>query len=85
MLGFFRPGFSDADAARLRRIERKLDLVLSHLGIEDPDPAGAGLTDDARRLADAGKKIAAIKAYRGVTGAGLAEAKRAIEEYQSRQ
>lgn len=80
MFGLFQSG---DEAARLRRIERKLDLVLKHLGVEDPGDVGPDA--EVRRLADAGDKIAAIKAYRERTGAGLAEAKRAVEEYMSRR
>ena len=38
-------GLSDADVARLRRVESKLDLILQNLGIpwQEPDPA-AGLS-----------------------------------------
>jgi ribosomal protein L7/L12 len=70
---------SQADAARLRRIEQKLDLILAHLGLAY-EPAST-LDDEARRLADAGRKIEAIKAYREATGAGLADAKEAVEDY----
>jgi ribosomal protein L7/L12 len=37
------------------------------------------LVDRVRALLDAGQKIAAIKAFREATGAGLAEAKEAVE------
>jgi hypothetical protein len=69
---------SQADATRLRRIEQKLDLILTHLGLEFV--ASSGLDDEARRLADAGRKIEAIKAHEA-TGAGLADAKEAVEDY----
>ncbi|MBM2620441.1 ribosomal protein L7/L12 [Actinoplanes sp. LDG1-06] len=63
-------------AARLAAIERKLDAVMAHLGIEEPSPA-----EDAQVLAHLmrGEKIQAIKVYRERTGAGLAEAKDAVE------
>ena len=38
-----------------------------------------GLPSQAREFLDRGQKIAAIKAYREATGAGLREAKEAIE------
>jgi hypothetical protein len=76
-------GFTPEDAARLRRIERKLDLILAHLGVGYREGDGE-LPDGARALADAGDKIGAIKAYREGTGAGLAEAKRAVEGYMGR-
>ena len=69
---------SDADASRLARIERKLDLIINHLAIEPP--ADDGL-NEVRALVRQGPqhKIAAISLYRKLTGAGLAEAKRAVE------
>lgn len=72
--------FSEDDAARLRRVERKLDLILQHLGVAY-EADDFGLSAEARSLADRGEKIAAIKAHRDATGAGLAEAKRAVESY----
>lgn len=82
MFGLFELGsdFSADDAARLRRIEYKLDLLLKHLGLEATPDVG-DLPPPARERADAGDKIGAIAAYRATTGAGLAEAKRAIERY----
>ena len=61
---------------RLSAIERKLDLILNHLGIADETDAMEPLRDLVRQ----GKKIEAIKLYRETTGAGLAEAKAAIDQ-----
>ncbi|MFH8347194.1 ribosomal protein L7/L12 [Streptomyces sp. NPDC018045] len=61
---------------RLRRMDRKLDLIMEHLGIEETGPEGMAEID-ALLLKD--KKILAIKRYRELTGAGLAEAKEAVE------
>ncbi|MEU4729529.1 hypothetical protein [Streptomyces sp. NPDC023588] len=58
------------------RTERRLALVLDHLGIEEPEPAGM---DEVRALLRADRTISAIKKYRRITGAGLAEAKLAVE------
>ncbi|MFJ6759001.1 hypothetical protein ACIQNK_28780 [Streptomyces sp. NPDC091273] len=58
------------------RMERRLALVLDHFGIEEPEPAGL---DEVRALIAADRQISAIKAYRQITGAGLAEAKLAVE------
>jgi ribosomal protein L7/L12 len=68
-----------ADRDRLARVEQKLDLLLTHAGLDYTPPPKA----EWQALADEGpaRKIAAIKAYRDHTGAGLAEAKRAVEEY----
>ena len=64
------------EAARLAAIERKLDAVMHHLGIEEPVAA-----EDPEVVAHLvkGEKIHAIKIYRDRTGAGLAEAKDAVE------
>lgn len=59
----------------LARIERKLDLLLDHFGIDHRVPMPA----EAQRHIDEGQKIRAIKAYREATGAGLKDAKNAVE------
>jgi ribosomal protein L7/L12 len=67
-----------ADRERRQRIEHKLDLILTHLGIEYVPPPKAvwqELADDPAR------KIEAIKVYREQTGVGLAAAKKAVEDY----
>ncbi|MFJ4314806.1 hypothetical protein ACIP46_05935 [Streptomyces lavendulae] len=63
-------------ADKADRLERRLGLVLDHLGIEEPEPAGM---DEVRTLARDGRDVSAIKRYREITGAGLAEAKRAVD------
>ncbi|HEX4613332.1 MAG TPA: hypothetical protein VH092_34420 [Urbifossiella sp.] len=71
--------FGPADRGRAARVEQKLDLLLTHAGLDYiPAPKAAW-----KALADEGpaRKIAAVKAYREETGAGLADAKRAVEEY----
>lgn len=74
-----RATFGPVNRDRLDRVDQKLDLLLTHAGLEyTPAPKSTWQT-----LADEGpaRKIAAISAYRDQTGAGLAEAKRAVEEY----
>ena len=73
------------DAARLARVERKVDLILKHLGIEYVAPTSPeGLSEEVRRLAeDPDRKIEAIKLHREQTGLGLKEAKDAVEAYIS--
>jgi len=44
-----------------------------------PPPTGAGMPADIALLARSGKMIQAIKLYRELTGAGLKEAKAAVE------
>ncbi|PXX59871.1 ribosomal L7/L12-like protein [Nocardia tenerifensis] len=80
-----------------RRLERKIDalhykvdLILEHLGIQEPpaaEPVWAvppparppqGFAEVDALLAQ-GKKIQAIKRYRELTGSGLKEAKDAVE------
>jgi ribosomal protein L7/L12 len=78
---FGQPGLAPHHAARLRRIEAKLDLVLAHLGISY---AEEGVSEAVRQAIDRGEKIQAIKIHREETGVGLAEAKRAVEEYMAR-
>ncbi|GID29974.1 ribosomal protein L7/L12 [Paractinoplanes brasiliensis] len=64
------------EAARLAAVERKLDMVMKHLGIEEPvDAADPEVLSHLMK----GEKIHAIKIYRERTGAGLAEAKEAVE------
>ncbi|MEU9159008.1 hypothetical protein AB0D29_01795 [Streptomyces sp. NPDC048424] len=58
------------------RTERRMALLLDHFGIEEPEPAGM---DEVRALLGEDRQISAIKAYRRITGAGLAEAKLAVE------
>jgi ribosomal protein L7/L12 len=57
------------------RLERKVDLIRSHLGI-DPNQ---GVNEKIVELMKAGRKIEAIKLYREQTGVGLKEAKDYVE------
>ncbi|MET9832144.1 ribosomal protein L7/L12 [Streptomyces sp. NPDC006385] len=60
---------------RVARVERKLDLIMDNLGLRDDDPR----MNEVVGLVREGKKIPAIKLYREITGAGLKEAKDAVE------
>ncbi len=60
---------------RLARMERSLDAVLAGTGVRPPD---AEFGPVAKYLVE-GKKIRAIKAYREQSGAGLKEAKDAVD------
>jgi hypothetical protein len=76
--------FKPSDVARLRRLEAKVDLILTHLGLEYADPAAGGLSEEVKALADdPARKIQAIKLHREQTGVGLAEAKAAVEAYMA--
>lgn len=69
----------------LRRIEQKLNLVIQIQGIELPMELNpAILTEEARQLALENLKIEAVKIHRDQTGAGLAEAKQALDQYLAR-
>ncbi|WP_327355725.1 ribosomal protein L7/L12 [Streptomyces sp. NBC_01304] len=67
----------------MARIEGKVDHILGHLGIDMPvdgfDASPDGPYSEVIALAQAGKKIPAIKLYRELTGAGLKDAKDAVE------
>jgi ribosomal protein L7/L12 len=84
MFRFFRSpqerNVSDA-AFRLAQLERKIDLILDHLGIEHHDD----LEDQLASLLGQGQKIQAIKLYRERTGAGLKESKDAVEAIAARR
>jgi ribosomal protein L7/L12 len=60
---------------RLARIERQLALIMQRLDIEEPESPMSGVIAELEQ----GNKIKAIKIYREQTGAGLAEAKSAVE------
>ncbi|MFG2476684.1 ribosomal protein L7/L12 [Streptomyces fagopyri] len=63
---------------RIARVERKLDLILGHLGIQEHEPE----LEQVAALVRDGRKIQAIKAYREFTGVGLKEAKDAVERME---
>jgi ribosomal protein L7/L12 len=66
-------------SARLQVVERKLTVLLRCMRI-DADQV-VPLSARVKELALAGDKIGAIKQHRDETGAGLKEAKDAVEEY----
>ena len=68
--------------AKLYSVDAKLDLLLSHSGLEyDPYK---NLPDAVVNALQGGRKIEAIKRYREATGIGLKEAKDFIEDVQRR-
>lgn len=82
-----------AEIAALRRrvdtLEATLAAVCERTGVTPPPPApgseGAAERDPRlRELLAAGKKIHAIKRYRELTGAGLKEAKDAVDALDRR-
>ncbi len=70
--------------ARINDLEKRMQLVYRQLNMyyEDPnvDPIHSLQIQEALRRGD---KIEAIKIYRYLTNAGLAEAKRAIDNLES--
>jgi ribosomal protein L7/L12 len=71
-------GRREAERRQMRRLallERKLDAVLHQLGVEVPDPH----LEQVKALVGQGRTVQAVKAYREATGAGLLEAKEAVD------
>jgi ribosomal protein L7/L12 len=64
---------------KVGELERKLDFVLQHLGIQYRDAPLSATQADALNWLRKGNKIEAIKVYREATGLGLKEAKDAVE------
>ncbi|MDL5202735.1 hypothetical protein [Streptomyces sp. ALI-76-A] len=60
---------------RVARVERKVDLILDHLGLREHDPR----MDEVAALAREGRTVQAVKRYREITGDGLKEAKEAVD------
>lgn len=75
--------FTNTDRAKLNRLEKKVDLILKHLGLEyvetePPCPLSPAVQDLAL---DPRRKIEAIKLHREQTGLGLKEAKDDVEAF----
>ena len=74
-----------------RQLEALVDLLAERAGVGAAEleqlraEAGAvGVPEECRRLVAQGEVIRAIKVYRERTGAGLKEAKDAIDRYRER-
>jgi ribosomal protein L7/L12 len=65
--------------ARLDYIETQLKALFPDSYVPFAEASAAGMPAAVVALARAGNMIAAIKEYRSITGAGLAEAKQAVE------
>jgi hypothetical protein len=63
---------------RLQRVERKLDLIMTHLGIDYVPPP---IPTWQELAVDPAQRIAAIKLYRQQHKVGLVEAKNAVDDY----
>lgn len=64
--------------ARLKRLEDQVKLLSERAGVAWED-GSAGVPADVAQLVRDGKQIEAIKLYRVLTGADLADAKAAVE------
>ena len=62
-----------SSARQLAAIVRKVDRVIDHLGIADPEEA------EVVRHVENGRTVEAVVAYRKQTGASLLEAKQAVD------
>jgi len=63
------------------RTRRQLDAIMKHLGLPEPiESAPGALSPQVLALLAAGQRIGAIQLYRQETGAGLKQAKKAIEQ-----
>jgi len=65
--------------ARLDHIEQQLQALFPGQYVSFAAATAAGIPPGVIELVRAGKTIAAIQEYRNATGAGLAEAKAAID------
>ena len=68
-------GSLEAIRQQVAELRRKVDAISTSL-----TPSAPAVPPEVLGLIQAGRKIEAIKAYREATGAGLAEAKNAVEE-----
>ena len=66
--------------ARLDYIETQLQALFPDSYVPFAEASSSGMPTAVVALARAGNMIAAIKEYRQITGAGLAEAKKAVED-----
>jgi ribosomal protein L7/L12 len=66
--------------ARLDHIEKQLQALFPDSYVSFAESDATGIPATVVELARAGNLIAAIKEYRRITGAGLADAKKAVED-----
>jgi ribosomal protein L7/L12 len=71
---------------RLALVESRLEQLFEHLGVapqEAPGPGDAINDPEIQDLVAKGNEAQAVKRYRELTGVGIAEAQRAIQEAKS--
>lgn len=89
-MDLFRDSKAHARADQLTRRIEVLEVLVARLAsqagvsAEELEMADSGLTPEVRRLVGEGQHLQAIRKYMRSTGAGLAEAKRAVEAYAVR-
>jgi ribosomal protein L7/L12 len=66
--------------ARLDHVEKQLQALFPDSYVSFASATATGMPAAVVDLARAGNLIAAIKEYREITGVGLAEAKKAVED-----
>ncbi len=81
-----RSGIAARQPDNSRRLERKLDLIIAHLGISVPPglmlPSGRAMSIEVQDLAKRSQKIPAIALHREENpGLGLAEAKADVDAF----
>lgn len=80
----------DALTRKVTALEALVERLVDDAGFSQDEVAelrevsNPGLTPEVRRLVAEDRTIEAIKQYRRATGAGLIDAKRAVEEYAAR-
>jgi len=74
---------SSSESLRLHRCEKKIDIIMSHLGIDVLTKMSEvyGLSHAVIALVDQKKKVAAIKQHMDETGRSLRDSKQQIERY----
>ena len=71
--------------SRVNELEDRLNFLYEKLNINDADPDSDPVrSPQIQEALRRGNKIEAIKIYRELTGVGLAEAKQAIDNLESR-
>jgi ribosomal protein L7/L12 len=72
-------------ARRVRLLEKRVEMLMAHLGLEfDDDEVGENIDPNVIDAIRRGNKIEAIRIYREQSGLGLKEAKDVIDELESR-
>jgi ribosomal protein L7/L12 len=73
--------FIEIDKLKLQvaRLERQIEFLLGHLGLEYPEEPDYGASPEVVALARGGKKMQAIKLYMREANVGLQVAKEFVE------